>query len=332
MYMIKNKNINKVRRERMRYVVGVDLGGTNSKIGILNEEGALLKSTSIKTLSEEGMERTFTRIWETVKELAGELEIDSSKIEGIGIGIPGPVEHQEIVGFFANFPWEKGLNVSEIMKKISGVKKVKLDNDVNVIALGEAKYGAGRGTDSSVTIALGTGIGGGIYVDGNLVSGFKGAGGEVGHIKVERDGKLCGCGQKGCWEAYASATGLIRETASRLAVNKSNLVYKMIDGDLSKLEAKTVFDAAKEGDVFALDLVDYEAEYVALGIGNILNLINPQVVILGGGVALAGDILLKKVEEKLKKYALPITLVGLEIKLSQLGNDAGVMGASALVL
>lgn len=316
----------------MKYVAGVDLGGTNSKIGVLSEDGHLLRNTSIKTHSEEGMENTFTRIWDTIKILAGELGIKSTQIEGIGIGIPGPVEHQEIVGFFANFPWEKGINISEVMQKISGVKRVKLDNDANVIALGEAKYGAGRGTESSVTIALGTGIGGGIYVDGNLVSGFKGAGGEVGHMKVERDGKLCGCGQNGCWEAYASATGLVRETISRLTVSKNNLVYKMVEGDLSKLEAKTVFDAAKEGDKFALDLVDYEAEYIALGLGNILNLINPQVIILGGGVALAGDILLDKVREKLTKYALPITLNGLEIKLSELGNDAGIMGASALVL
>lgn len=315
----------------MRYVAGVDLGGTNSKIGIVDEKGTLLKSTSIKTLSDRGIEDTFTRIWETIKELASELKIDSNSIEGIGIGIPGPVEHKEIVGFFANFPWKRGINCREIMEKISGVKNVKLDNDANVIALGEAKFGAGRGSESSVTIALGTGIGGGIYVDGNLVSGFKGAGGEVGHVKVERDGKLCGCGQKGCWEAYASATGLVRETASRLVVNKSNMIYEMIGGDLGKLEAKTVFDAAKAGDRFALDLVDYEATYVALGLSTVLNIINPQVVILGGGVALAGDILLNSVKEKLKEYALPITLVGLEIKLSELGNDAGVLGAAALV-
>ncbi|MGL5965193.1 MAG: ROK family protein [Fusobacteriaceae bacterium] len=316
----------------MRYVVGVDLGGTNSKIGILNEEGILLRSTSIKTISEEGIEKTFSRIWNSIKELALELGIESEKIEGIGMGIPGPVEHQEIVGFFANFPWQTGINASQLMREISGIKLVKLDNDANVIALGEAKYGAGRGSESSVTIAIGTGIGGGIYVDGNLISGFKGAGGEVGHIKVERDGKLCGCGQKGCWEAYASATGLIRETVSRLVVNKNNLIYKMVEGDISKIEAKTVFDAAKKGDAFALDLVEYEADYIALGIGNVLNLINPEVIILGGGVALAGDILLKRVEEKLKEYALPITLKGLKIKQSELGNDAGVMGASALVL
>lgn len=316
----------------MSYVAGVDLGGTNSKIGVLDEDGNILKSCSIKTLSETGIEECLTRIWETIKNLCSEIGISSNMIEGIGIGIPGPVEKQEIVGFFANFPWEKNTNVSKMMQRISGVKNVKLDNDVNVIALGEAKYGAGRGTDSSVTVALGTGIGGGIYANGKLISGSKGAGGEVGHIKVEKDGKLCGCGQKGCFEAYASATGLIRECISRLTVNKNNRIYEMVDGDLSKIEAKTIFDAAKEGDEFALELVDYEAEYLALGLGTILNIINPEMLILGGGVALAGDILLNSVKEKLKKYALPIVLVDLQIKLGELGNDAGIKGASALVL
>ncbi len=316
----------------MTYVVGIDLGGTNTKIGILNEKGDLLKSDSIKTLSQHGIEDCFSRIWRTVKELALELNIDEKKISGIGMGIPGPVENQSVVGFFANFPWKKGTNASLLMQEISGVKNVKLDNDVNVIALGEAKYGAGRGSKSSVTVALGTGIGGGIYVDGKLVSGYKGAGGEIGHMKVERDGKLCGCGQKGCFEAYASATGLVREALSRLVVNKNNLIYDMVDGNLSLVEAKTIFDAAKEGDSFALDLVDYESEYLALGLSNVLNLINPEVLILGGGVALAGNILLDGVREKLKKYSLAIVLEGLEIKLGELGNDAGVKGASALVL
>ncbi|MGL6064064.1 MAG: ROK family protein [Fusobacteriaceae bacterium] len=316
----------------MSYVVGIDLGGTNTKIGILNEKGELLKSDSIKTLSQHGIEDCFSRIWKKAKELAEDLNVDEKQIKGIGMGIPGPVENQETVGFFANFPWEKGINASLLMGKITGVKNVKLDNDVNVIALGEAKYGAGRGSKSSVTVALGTGIGSGIYVDGKLVSGYKGAGGEIGHMKVERDGKLCGCGQKGCFEAYASATGLVREALSRLTVNKNNLIYDMVEGNLALVDAKIIFDAAKENDTFALDLVDYESEYLALGLSSILNLINPQVLILGGGVALAGDILLNSVKEKLKKYSLAIVLEGLEVKLGELGNDAGVIGASALVL
>ena len=313
----------------MNYYAGVDLGGTNTKIGILNREGDILKSRIIKTLSAEGVDNTLERIWKTIQELAQELDINIENIKGIGLGIPGPVLEQSIVAFFANFPWERNINIKEKLEKLTGIE-TKLDNDVNIIALGEAKYGAAKGSKSSVTVALGTGIGGGIYIDGKLVSGAKGAGGEVGHMKIVKDGKLCGCGQKGCFEAYVSATGLIREAVSRLTVNKQNLLYKMIDGDLMKLEAKDIFDAAREGDAFSLDLVDYEAEYLALGIANILNIINPEVVVLGGGVALAGDILLNPMREKMVKYALPVTLEELKIVQGVLGNEAGIKGAVGL--
>lgn len=313
----------------MNYYVGIDLGGTNTKIGILNKEGDILKSTIIKTLSSEGVDKTLERIWTVIQELAGELKIKRENLKGIGLGIPGPVEEQSIVAFFANFPWGKNVNLKEKLEKLTGIE-TKLDNDANIIALGEAKYGAAKGSKSSVTVALGTGIGGGIYVDGKLVSGFKGAGGEIGHMKLVKDGKLCGCGQRGCFEAYASATGLIREAVSRLTVNKQNLLYTMIEGNMAGLEAKDIFDAAKEGDAFSLDLVDYEAEYLAMGIGNILNIINPEVVVLGGGVALAGDILLNPMREKLKKYALPVTLENLKIVQGILGNEAGIKGAVGL--
>ena len=313
----------------MNYYAGVDLGGTNTKIGILNREGDVLKSRIIKTLSAEGVDNTLERIWKTIQELAQELDINIKNIKGIGLGIPGPVLEQSIVAFFANFPWERNINIKEKLEKLTGIE-TKLDNDANIIALGEAKYGAAKGSKSSVTVALGTGIGGGIYIDGKLVSGAKGAGGEVGHMKIVKDGKLCGCGQRGCFEAYVSATGLIREAVSRLTVNKQNLLYKMIDGDLMKLEAKDIFDAAREGDAFSLELVDYEAEYLALGIANILNIINPEVVVLGGGVALAGDILLNPMREKMVKYALPVTLEELQIVQGVLGNEAGIKGAVGL--
>ena len=226
----------------MSYIAGVDIGGTNTKIGIVDEEGEILVKKSIKTLSLEGAEKTMTRIWETIRELLSSLNIDEKDLKGVGMGIPGPVMNKKVVGFFANFPWERNLNVSQMFEIISG-KTTRLDNDVNVIALGEAKFGAGKGAGSSVTIALGTGIGGGIYVDGNLISGFTGAGGEIGHMKLVQNGKLCGCGQRGCFEAYASATGIEREAVSRLLVNKTNLLYEKINGDISRLEAKDVFDA-----------------------------------------------------------------------------------------
>lgn len=315
----------------MNYFAGVDIGGTNTKIGVLNSQGDILKSTSIKTESIMGVDYTLNKIWETIQNLLEELEIDEVMIKGIGMGIPGPVIDRKIVGFFANFPWDNNINISEKMEKISGVK-TRLDNDVNVIALGETLYGAGKGFSKSVTIALGTGIGGGIFIDGKLVSGATGAGGEIGHMKLEKEGKLCGCGQKGCFETYASATGVVRETLSRLQINKNNSLYKKIDGDLNKLEAKYIFDEAKNGDKFCLDIVDYVSEYLAMGIGNILNVINPEIIILSGGVALAGDILLDKVKEKLPNYALEITVEKLQLKIGELGNDAGIKGASALTI
>ncbi|WP_291255813.1 ROK family protein [Fusobacterium sp.] len=315
----------------MNYYVGIDLGGTNTKIGILDIQGNIFKSTIIKTLSAEGAESTLTRIWEAAKNLAIELNIEIKDLKGIGIGIPGPVINQSVVAFFANFPWGTNVEIKKMMENISGVE-TRLDNDVNIIALGEARYGAAKGSSTSVTIALGTGIGGGIYIEGKLISGFTGAGGEVGHMKLVKDGRLCGCGQNGCFEAYASATGLVREATSRLTVNKNNMLYSMIDGDIERLEAKDIFDAAKKGDKFSMDLVDYEAEYLAMGIGNILNIINPEKVVLGGGVAMAGDILLSPMKKKLEKYALGVTLENLEIVQGVLGNEAGIKGAVGLFM
>ena len=315
----------------MKYIAGVDIGGTNTKIGIVSTEGRIVAKESIKTLSMEGVESTLKRIWASIKGLLEKNEINYEDLLGVGMGIPGPVREQEIVGFFANFPWEKNLNIAKLFRNISG-KETKLENDVNVIALGEAKHGAGRGAKTSVTIALGTGIGGGIYIDGKIISGFNGAGGEVGHMKLVKDGKLCGCGQKGCFEAYASATGIEREAISRLKVNKTNKLYQKLNGEIDKVEAKDIFDCAKEGDAFSLDIVDYEAEYLAMGIGNILNLINPEKIILAGGVSLAGDILLDRVKEKLPKYAMSVAIEnGFSIELGILGNDSGIYGASALI-
>lgn len=315
----------------MKYIAGVDIGGTNTKIGIVSSEGRIVAKESIKTLSMEGVESTLKRIWASIKELLEKNEINYEDLLGVGMGIPGPVREQEIVGFFANFPWEKNLNIAKLFRNISG-KETKLENDVNVIALGEARHGAGKGAKTSVTIALGTGIGGGIYIDGKIISGFNGAGGEVGHMKLVKDGKLCGCGQKGCFEAYASATGIEREAISRLKVNKTNKLYQKLNGEIDKVEAKDVFDCAKEGDAFSLDIVDYEAEYLAMGIGNVLNLINPEKIILAGGVSLAGDILLDRVKEKLPKYAMSVAIEnGFSIELGILGNDSGIYGASALI-
>ena len=312
----------------MNYYVGIDLGGTNTKIGLLDEEGNILFSTIVKTESEQGFEKTIERLSNILKIQVSNLNISFKNVVGVGLGVPGPVANGRIVKFWANFPWPVNVDLAAEFEKHLGVP-VKVDNDVNVITLGEMWKGGGRGYKNVLGLAIGTGIGGGVVVNGKLVSGKNGAGGEVGHIKVERDGKLCGCGQEGCWEAYASATGLVREAKSRLTVNKNNLLYERTKD--REVEAKDIFDAARDGDEFSLNLVDYEAEFIALGIGNLLNVLDTDVVVVGGGIALAGDILFDKINEKLRKYAMLSTLEGLKIVQAELGNDAGIYGAAYLV-
>lgn len=316
----------------MKYIFGIDLGGTNIKFGLLNTNGEILISDSIKTKSEEGFNRVFDRIAEEIEKLRIEKNIEKEDILGVGMGIPGPVLNQEIVAFFANFPWEENLNVAKILREKTGYE-VKVDNDVNVITAGEAWLGAAKGYKDVVGVALGTGIGGGIISNGKLIGGVGGAGGEIGHMTIVPNGKLCGCGKKGCFEAYVSATGIEREATSRLMINKNNKVWDIVKlKENQKVEAKDVFDAAKLGDEFALDIVDYTTEYVAYGLAILLHITNPEAIVIGGGVALAGDILFDGIKEKIKKYSLPVCVENLEILPAKLGNEAGIVGAAALIL
>ena len=223
------------------------------------------------------------------------------------------------------------MNLKEKMEKLTGIE-TRIENDANIIAQGEAIFGAAKGKKSSITIAIGTGIGGGIYLNGNLLTGMSGVAGEIGHMKVVKDGKTCGCGQNGCFEAYASASALVKEAKERLKLNEDNLLYKEINGDLEELEAKNIFDAARKGDQFSKDLIEYEIDYLVLGIGNLLNIFNPECIVISGGISLAGDEILIPVKEKLKKYTLLPALENLEIKTGVLGNEAGVKGAVALFI
>lgn len=313
----------------MKYYGGIDLGGTNTKIGLLDENGNLIFKTTIKTMSELGSDETVKRICDVLKNEMANYDISKDDLHAVGLGIPGPVVNKRMIKFFSNLPWGENLDLASVFEKHLD-KKTFLDNDVNVITLGEAWVGSAKNYSNIVGIAIGTGIGGAVVVDGKIVSGKLGAAGEIGHIKLFPNGILCGCGQKGCFEAYASATGIVRETESRLKVNKQNSLYEITL--TREIEAKDVFDAAKNGDEFALDIVNCEADYLALGFANVLNVLDPEVIVIGGGVSLAGDILFKRLKEKLKLYALPPVLENLEIKQSILGNDAGIYGAGYLAM
>lgn len=318
----------------MSYFVGIDIGGTNIEIGILNKDGKIFSRKSIKTESKNGARKTFERIFDKIKESLNDLNLTLDDIERIGLGIPGPVVNNSTVKIAANFSWGNDFNAKELLELISG-KEVRVINDVKGIALGESIFGAGRGYKNSVTIAIGTGIAAGIITDGQIIEGFNGAAGEFGHIIIEEDGYQCGCGLTGCLETHCSANGLVREGKKRLnrvEKKEENRLYQKINGDLDRLEAKDIFDLAKEGDKFSKDIVDTFCKYLAKGIGILLNLLNPELIIFSGGVSKAGDIIVDGIKKYLPKYALSISLEGLNFKFSELKEDAGVLGALAVAI
>ena len=312
----------------MDYYVGIDLGGTNTKIGILDSQGNMIAVGGIKT-DPDNMIRTLKMIWEEVKTLLKKSDLKEKILKGVGIGIPGPVVNKSIVTFFSNFNWDKNVNLKREFEKISNIE-TRIENDANIIAQGEAIFGAAKNRKSSITVAIGTGIGGGIFIDGNLISGNTGVGGEIGHIKLEKNGKICGCGQRGCFEAYASAKSLIKEAKDRLKFNKDNMLFKEIEGNIDILEAKNIFDCAKRGDEFSLNLVEYESDYLAMGIGSLLNIINPEILVISGGISLAGNILLDSIKEKLKLYTMPPALENFEIVLEKDGKIFHAHGSEEL--
>ena len=315
----------------MNYFVGIDIGGTNVEIGILNAQGDILGKESIKTESKKGAEDTFNRIWNKTKELAEKLKIKVEDIEAIGLGIPGPVVNNSVVKIAANFSWNNDFPAKDLMEKVTG-KPVKVGNDVKVIALGETLFGAGKGYKNSITIPIGTGIAAGIIIDGKILEGAGGAAGEFGHVVVNKEGYKCGCGLTGCLETYCSATGIVREGRRRLELDKNNALYEVIGGDLEKLEAKHIFDLAKKGDKFSSEIVDFFCEKLAEGVGMLLNIINPEIIIFTGGVARAGEIITDGVKKYLPKYALGMTMENLIFTSGKLEEEAGIKGAAALVM
>lgn len=315
----------------MNYFVGIDIGGTNVEIGILNAQGDILGKESIKTESKKGAEDTFNRIWNKTKELAEKLKIKVEDIEAIGLGIPGPVVNNSVVKIAANFSWNNDFPAKDLMEKVTG-KPVKVGNDVKVIALGETLFGAGKGYKNSITIPIGTGIAAGIIIDGKILEGAGGAAGEFGHVVVNKEGYKCGCGLTGCLETYCSATGIVREGRRRLELDKNNALYEVIGGDLEKLEAKHIFDLAKKGDKFSSEIVDFFCEKLVEGVGMLLNIINPEIIIFTGGVARAGEIITDGVKKYLPKYALGMTMENLIFTFGKLEEEAGIKGAAALVM
>lgn len=309
----------------MKYCFGVDIGGTSVKMGLFTIEGELLEKWEIKTRTENEGEAILPDVAASLKQKMEEKQIGMDQVSGIGIGIPAPVNAEGIVQNTANLGW----GYKEVRREMEELTqmKVAVGNDANMAALGEMWLGAGKGELNLIMVTLGTGVGGGVIVNGQPVVGAHGAGGEIGHICVNYEEEdHCGCGNQGCLEQYASATGITRLAGKRL---KADDAPSSLRG--RQPSAKAVFDALKEGDKVAEEIVEEFGTYLGHAMANLAAVTDPSVIVIGGGVSKAGDILLKYVEKAFRERAF-FANEDTKLVLATLGNDAGICGAAKLIL
>ena len=311
----------------MKYCFGVDIGGTTIKMGLFTAEGELLDKWEITTRRENGGEKVPQDIADAIAKKCVDKNIEKSDITGVGIGVPGPVRNDGTVMKCANLGW--GIfNVNEKMSELTGLKCQAL-NDANAAALGELWRGSGKGFKNLVFITLGTGVGGGIVIDGKIIAGIHGGGGEIGHIVVNpKEDAVCGCGGHGHLEQYASATGIVRLAKKGLQDKSVNIVLREKEAELT---CKDIFDAAKSGDAFANGLVDEMCSYLALALSGVAATCDPEAYVIGGGVSKAGEIITDTVKKHFYSNNMNV-LTQSEFRLASLGNDAGIYGAAYMTI
>ncbi|MCR4686720.1 MAG: ROK family glucokinase [Lachnospiraceae bacterium] len=310
----------------MAYIFAVDLGGTTVKMGLFEAAGNLLEKWEIDTNKEDQGSHILPDIAASIRGKMTEKSIKDSDVAGVGIGVPGAVrDNGDILGA-ANLGWGT-FNVKETLEGLTGLK-VKVGNDANVAALGEMYAGGGKGYNSIVAVTLGTGVGGGVVIDGKIVCGANGAGGEIGHIHVDDDEtEVCGCGNKGCLEQYTSATGVVRLAKRRLAADDKASSIRNIEN----LTCKDVFDAVKEGDELSIEVAEKFGYILGKALAQVACVVNPEAFVIGGGVSKAGEILLTFIQKNFVTYTFN-GCRNTDFKLASLGNDAGIYGAAKLIM
>lgn len=319
----------------MTYRIGIDLGGTNIAGGIVNEQYQIVAKASAPTgAGERTAEEITDAIAALCATLAGKVGVTLGEVAAIGIASPGIADHERgVVVYSCNLPFRNFAIAGQVAAK-TGVSRVHLENDANAAAWGEAVAGAARGTKNSVMITLGTGVGGGVIIDGKVFSGFNFAGTELGHVVIEQGGALCGCGRRGCWEAYSSATGLIRMTREKIeACHRDNrpTLLESVAAEEGKISGKTAFVAMRRGDAAARETVEIYARYLATGLTNMINIFQPEVLSVGGGISGEKQGLLDLIVPQIHAeqygtgYVTPTRIV-----IAELGNDAGIIGAAFL--
>ncbi len=312
------------------YRIGVDLGGTNIAAGVVDESNKIIGRGKVKTRAPRPAAEIFDSIKEAVNMAVIDAGIKFDDVRSIGIGTPGSVNKKTGEIEFSNNLQFNNVPAKEMLESRLQ-KPVFLENDANCAALGEAVAGCGDGVKNFVAVTLGTGVGSGIIIDGKIIRGSNYCGGEMGHMVIMVDGIQCNCGRKGCWEKYASATALVSQAIEAMQANKASLLWKTCDGDLNKVEGKTIFSALDMGDATAKEVVDRYLYYVSIGITNIVNALQPEIICVGGGISCQGEKILRPIRAYVndERYSLHSTKQT-KILPATLGNDAGIIGSALL--
>lgn len=318
------------------YRIGIDLGGTNIAAGIVNEEFKIIAKDSVPTLAGRPGEEIVNDIAALCKKLCRDAGIAESEIASVGIASPGIVDDETGEAIYANNLRFRHFPIVPLLKKQLSVPEIHIENDANAAAWGEAIAGAAKGSKSSVMITLGTGVGGGIIDHGKVFKGFNSAAGELGHIVIAVDGRPCSCGRRGCWEAYSSATGLINMTREKLEecekTGRKTVMTELVAA-AGKVNGRTAFDGMRKGDAAAKEVVDEYIKYLASGLASIVNIFQPEVISIGGGISNEGQTLLDLVEPLVRKEQYGTGLIqSPALRIATLRNDAGIIGAAVLGL
>ena len=309
--------------------IGIDVGGTTAKAGVVDEEGKILAKSVCKTGKERAFEDIAADMAELCRRVVRESGHEMADIAAVGVGIPGEQDPKSgLVAFCNNLGWVN-VPLMQRLREALGLG-VYVDNDANVAALAESAFGASRDVKSSILVTLGTGVGGGIVENRRVRTGAHGVGGEIGHMVVVVDGEVCNCGHRGCWEKYASATAIIRMGRALMEEKPDCALARQLGGDAAQLNAKAVLDLAKAGDADCMGIFETYVKYLCVGLANLINIYDPDMIVLGGGVAYAGDFLLDAVRAALGDYVYCPALSWARVELARMGNDAGIIGAAML--
>jgi glucokinase len=310
-----------------KYPIGIDLGASKIEAGLVGIDGKVDVRIKMETRPHEGHQAIIERLAQLVKQIMTSSE---KKVSGVGIGAPGQVSKTGVVLYAPNLKW-KGVRLKSRLKSLLRCP-VKIGNDVTCATLAELKFGVGRSLKNFISIFVGTGIGGGVVVDGKVVFGATNVAGEIGHMIIDQNGPKCTCGKRGCWEAIVSGPRIIEITKERVKERKDSKIYELVSGNLDLINVSILYNAFCIRDPLALDLINLFGDYLAVGVANLVNILNPEAVVFGGGVIEACPTLLNRVRDSLSYYAVQTSVEGVQILKTGLGSDCGIIGAGLLLM